>query len=152
MPTGSVRFPNLNDHAIYRTTNLPPIDAWTVMAWCKLSVDLDANSTFWKVGGTDHLGYMCQAGSGGRMLVGWNTSQTKRGTDLNVGEWYHIAQTLSGAGGGQFFTYLNGRLEIINNGHGSLVQGQVVFGDWSTTGFEPINGCLAAIKIWDGPP
>ena len=151
MPTGSIRFPNTADHAIYRTTLLPPLHFWTIMAWGKLSVNRNATSTFWKFGANNFVAYMSQVGPSGTQYNSYNGATARFGTTLQVGEWYHLAQVCYGPGGGGVLNYLNGLLDFVTPGNGALVRQMLSLGDWDISGFEPINGCLAAVKIWDVP-
>jgi hypothetical protein len=144
----SVRFDGSAD-ALTRTTNLPPIATWTIMGWFKISVDRNAFSCFYNFGhATNSLAvYTIETLADGTTLSFYDGDTTTNGSALTVGTWYHIATAVAGTGAGQALTYLNGVLDITAAGDVDPTADKLWVGN--DIDVEFLNGCAAAIKIWN---
>lgn len=146
----SIRFGRAGANSgLSRTTNLPPITGFTMMAWVKYNTFVTTG------GGTGVMSY--GAGPGGNYyviftplnagtLTLYNGSATVTGQTLVAGLWYHIALTVSGTTGTNTFAYVNGVLDISIASRSvsgvSMWYGTDADGDSS-------DSCLGALKVYD---
>lgn len=144
----SVRFDASGD-SLGRTTNLPPIASFTMMGWFYISVDRAALSTFLAFGPATLSNYYQAYITGARNFRLYNGpgGNVAGASTLSVGQWYHIAMTVSGTGASQFLGYVNGVLDATHSGQASLTAGKLWVGNDNDT--EWLNGRAAAIKVWD---
>ena len=147
---GSRRFLGVTGY-LRRITNLPLVTSFTIMAWVKISVDRNAFSTFFARGNNNGNSYIIQTTSDGTTLTAFNSATSVNGSALTVGRWYHLAATVAGTGVGQYLVYLDGNLDITANGSAAVTSTHVIFGAWGTTPDDPLNGCVAAVKVYTFP-
>lgn len=143
----AVRFDNILDD-MTRTTNLPSISSFTMMGWFRIAVDLDAISTFMAFGvttGNDY--YRIDTDSDGTTLRIHNSASALTGSALTVGDWNHLAITVSGTGSGQFLAYLNAVLNITHDGDSGPIAEVLHIGNSSALASS--DGNAAAVKIYD---
>lgn len=143
----SVRY-DVFTETLLRTTNLPTITSFTMMGWFKISVDLNTFSTMLVFGATagEPL-YQIGTATDGTTLMSFSSGNSEvNGSALIVGTWYHVAITVAGTGTNQFLGYLNGVLNITNNGSTTATASKMLFGN--NVGNEWLNGCIAAVKIY----
>lgn len=136
--------------SISRLSALPPITDFTIMAWIRIVVDRNLHSFILMFGSSATPWYLAGLGADGTTFVSDNNVTQISGTNLTVGVWYHIAMTVSGTGTGQFLAYLNGALNIVNDGNSAIPQTAIAIGD-RTIGVvtEPFDGRVAALKIFN---
>ena len=84
------------------TTDLPSIADWTIMAWCKISVDRNDYSLFFSFGKATEEVYNLETAVDGTTLQIWNGGSEINGSPLLVGQWYHLALTVAGTGAGRY--------------------------------------------------
>ena len=133
-----------------RTTSLPAISPFTVMFWHRLDAAPDSFATFWKFGGA--------AGPGG-YRIGYNPGGTLpftirseghtsvTGTAMALGTYYHLALAVSGTGAGQALGYLNGVLDVTQNGN-SVTPEEMCVAWWGGASGENSQGSRAAYKFY----
>lgn len=148
----AVRFDAAGDY-LTRSTGLPAVTAVTVMGWFKISVDRNTYSTFFQYGNTaSDRDYQAVTSSDGTTFHWWDGVSSGDGTtNLTVGQWYHIAETVSGTpGSATFLLYVNSVLDATggvgntdNDAAGPIldVGNDPFFSDY-------FNGCAACIKVY----
>lgn len=77
----------------------------------------------------------------------WNSSVSVTGTAIALGDWNHAAVVVAGTGTNQAKAYLNGVLDITNNGSTQPTATTLMVGN--SSGSDWLDGRAAAIKIWD---
>jgi hypothetical protein len=133
--------------SLARTTGLPPVTGFTIMAWTKISVDKNDYAAMITYGATSASAYYAlQTNDTGTRLDLWNGATEVTGTDLVTGIWNHLTMTVSGTSGNNSFAYLNGVLDITNASR-SITGTQLTLGN-NPTDNNYFNGCLAAVKMW----
>lgn len=141
----SIRFDSATDTMI-RSTGLPTIPL-TAMCWVYISVDTNNYQTIIRVGGASDSSYIMGTLTDGTTFNLWNGSADFNvGSSLGVGEWHHVAVVIAGTGTDQLLGYLDGALNITTAGDNAV--DQLVIGNLSSGEGEPLNGRVAAIKIW----
>jgi hypothetical protein len=142
----AARFDTSTD-ALSRTAGLPSIAAFTIMGWFKITVDLNANVTFFHFGHAS-LDQGVQLGTDvdGTTFSCYLSVGTFNGSALAVGTWYHAALTRSGTGAGQCLAYLNGVLNITPTNNATPVAGKITVGNNPFGEFN--NGCAASVKVY----
>lgn len=147
----ALRFDTSTDY-IYRDSNLPGITSFTMMAWVYISVDRNDFSPILQYGDANPgtpTEYIVYTMGDGVTLASWNSSSEITGSVLSVGTWYHLAITVAGTGANQFLTYLNGAVNITNNGSASVTNERISFAtNTGASGNEWLNGRIAACKIY----
>jgi len=130
-----------------RTTNLPDETDFTMMAWFRMAVDRNTFSTSLHRG-AGFPGYLLVATDSDGTTLDYFDSDNQAGltgTELVVGEWNHIAYTISGD---TRTVYLNGVQDIQDTtGTPSITDTQITIFD--NPGNEPWDGNVAAYKVWD---
>lgn len=133
-----------------RTTGLPGITSFTMMGWFQPIVDENDETPLLFYGDSSpypaHF-YSMGMGSDGVTLSLWNGTADAGSVVLTMGTWYHIAFTVAGTGANQALGYVNGVLEMTNNGSASVTNERIAIGDNNETS-EFLNGNVAAVKIW----
>lgn len=143
----AVRFDSSAD-ALTRSTNLPTNGAATIMAWFKISVDRNTFSSALVLKHATAGGYSIGTDIDGTTHSLFLTGGNVNGTALTVGTWYHTAFVIDGTSTGNFKGYLNGVLDITTGATtGSL--SEIRLATRVVGGSEWLNGCLAAVKIYD---
>lgn len=143
----SLRFDGSTD-ILTRTSNNPTVTSFTMMAWVKISVDINTYTAM-MIMATNPLSayyYVGTTADGTTLEAFSNGNPELTGTNLAVGTWYHVAFTVSGTGAGTFLVYLNGVLDITQSGSVSVTNGAMQFGNDDISEF--FNGCIAAIKVY----
>lgn len=142
----AVRFDNTAD-SLSRTTNLPTITSFTMMAWIQLVVDTNAFTSFLVIGDSTTLNihYLGTNGTG-TVLNFSNPNGDVAGATLTLGQWYHVAMTVAGTGAGQALSYLDGALALTQDGSTSVTTEALYLGNNSFG--ENLNGRMAAVKIY----
>ena len=139
-----------NTDKLTRTTTLPSITSFTIMAWVYRSGtgggDHEAVFSF----GNATSNYAAYVRSGPSLAVfsvtDWVTDFT--GSAIVDATWYHLAMTVAGTGAGQLLGYMNGVLNCTGNGAsitGSTLQ--CCSGPAGGTQ-EWYNGRMAALKVY----
>ena len=132
-----------------RTANLPSISSFTVMGWIYLVSDVNNQVGMFRFGNSGpDLNYELVTLSDGTTLSTWNGAvgaSSVSGSALSLATWYHVAITVSGTGAGQFLAYLNGVLDITNNGDATNTAVQL---DISQDIGSSKNIRIAAVKVW----
>lgn len=131
-----------------RTANLPTNTGFTMMCWAMIATDRNASSVFMHYGATAvgaASSKTLETNSDGTTLLAWDGSTSVTGTNLNVGQWYHLAMTYDNA---NLRAYVNGVLDIANADVGNGPTGCVRFGNDETGNNEWLNGLIHGIKIW----
>jgi len=141
-----VRFNSTSD-SLSRTANLPNIANFTAMGWFKIITDRNAYSTFISFGNTSAPYYQIETNTDGVTLTTWNGSSTYTGSILTIGEWYHIAIVVNGTSTDNFKAYLNGSLDITNDGNASIIASKMAIGNSPDS--EYLNGIVECIKVWN---
>lgn len=143
----AVRFNSSDDH-LTRTTNLPPIGSFTMMGWFKIVVDRNNFSTMLALGANSSSTYyaVLTNSDGTTLSLYRGTGAVATGTNLNVGQWYHIAIRCEGTGTNQLKAFLNGTQDIQMNGNSSVTSARLrIMNDNDSDWF---NGTGANIKIY----
>lgn len=127
----------------------PPL-IWTAMAWVRISVDLNAFSTFFAIRHSTAAGYACQTNSDGTTISIYVSGSNVNGSALTVGQWYHVAMTGAiGSVGDECILYLNGNVDATRAGAAAGTFTAVNLLDRTAAGGDRLNGCMAAFKMWE---
>lgn len=137
----SIRFDAAGDQ-LSRTTTLPAITAFSIMAWVQVSVDRNAYSCFFHVGPVGFTYYYVGTSSDGVTIDLYAGGSDVLGSALPVGGWDHLALTVSGT---TPIVYRNG-VQVATTAAGAVTAGNIVFGNDSDGDW--LNGRIAAIKIY----
>jgi hypothetical protein len=135
--------------ALTRTTTLPPITSFTMMAWVMIETDANRYTAFFSFGhATDsNFSYYLGTLADGTTLDLYQVSD-HGGTALSVGTWYHLAMTIAGTGTNQALAYVNGVLDITTNGRSAIPGAAMIISNDQTYG-SSILGRMTAVKIWN---
>ena len=123
----------------------------TVMGWVKTTDDQSYHAIV-----SGNCGNIMLTMHGGKILFGSQCSSpiphdTYGTTELNNGEWYHVAATYDEYGGeNNLKVYVNGNLEgeSTKSGQFSGATGNFAIGS-APGGYEFINGNLDMVRIWN---
>lgn len=130
---------------IARTTNLPPITNFTVMAWMRMTATTATYTTLFSLGASGSTQYYAMNfSSDGLSLRLWNYVNSWTYGVITVGRWYHLAMALTPT---TFLGYVNGSLALTGALNASIVAQAMRFGSSFSSGL--FNGRLAAIKVWN---
>lgn len=139
----SIRF-SLSSNRFDRSTNLPPTPVATLMAWMRMSVDRNLNTGLlsFENGGIELL-VVTDADGVTLGLLGPSTTAFST-TVMVVGQWAHIAMTISAAGAklyfnGSLITSITDTLAALTIIH---VADSLTTGSW-------FNGCVKGVKLWN---
>jgi hypothetical protein len=146
----SIRFDASAD-SLSRTAGLPLITSFTMMGWFYISVDQNAASSFLYFGDATNTGfaYQLQTDATGTKLNFWNGSATLVGSELPVGQWFHLALVVFGSGSGQATVYLNGAVDMSGSGNATQTAGR--FTICNSPAAERAHARAAAVKMFSGP-
>jgi len=137
--------------SIQRTTNLPTITGFTIMAWVRIRAAVAGAAIFSFGDGTGSNDfYDIELGGAGNLVpVNWNgNAGSSNGTALVVDTPVHLALTCAGTGAGQLLTYQNGTLDITFDGFADVDAVHMELGD-RIDGGNDSNLALSDIKIYD---
>lgn len=142
----SIRFGRSGASKLLRTTNLPSSGAFTAMCWVRVPTLSGWMCAIQLSGAGVEMHQMGVEGSSGTNAFAVNNSiGTTPGTPLVNGRWYHMTMTsLAGTGSRG---YLDGVLDSTPSTEGAFTATNLWIGD--STGGDPMNGNIAAIKIWN---
>jgi hypothetical protein len=137
------------DSFIDRTTNLPSITAFTLMAWVKMNDVTTANDQIiFSFGNqSNDVAYQLYLAGSGHKFNLYNGSTTQAGTGAApaAGVWHHIALTVNGSSGTNFLAYLDGVLD--NSFTAAAISGlSLRVGSDGVAEFSLVN--IAALKVW----
>lgn len=142
-----VRFDASGD-SLSRTSGLPNMNSFTLMAWVRIVTDRNDYSGFFYI--NDGIGNHFYLGTqaNGTTLITYNTTaDSSNGTNLSVGTWYHVAMVCDGTGAGNLRAYLDGVLDVTHASSGSSAAAtQLRAGNSAFSEF--LNGRMAAIKTY----
>jgi hypothetical protein len=142
----ALRFDASGD-VLSRTTSLPAINAFTIMAWAMIVTDRNNYSTFMGLGDTSGgEEILLQTDTDGTTFNLWNGIADNTGSALSVGAWNHLAVTCSGTGANGLLGYLNGVVDITTTASGLVASQTMRFGNSAVSEF--LNGTLGAIKVY----
>jgi concanavalin A-like lectin/glucanase superfamily protein len=131
-----------------RTTSLPPIATFSILAWAYLAVDRNAFTTLFCLGAaTGSTQYKLRTSVDGTTLQVFNGAASISGASLALTTWTHLGLTVAGTGSNQALGYVNGALNITANGSGTVTAASLQLGN--DPGGDFFNGRLAAVKIYD---
>jgi len=131
-----------------RTTNLPTITGFTVMGWFRAAVDTGATQDACVFGTTGGNAYFLQRNIGGLFAI-YNGVGAVTGSAIAIQRWVHLAYTCAGTGAGQVLGYLNGNLDITQNGNAGITATLLRIGGGGVGYDERVNGFMADVKIYD---
>jgi hypothetical protein len=147
----SIRFGRSGNSFLERSTNLPPITSFTVMAWVMpRDVTTTSDQIIWSFGtqSTDVAYELFIDGASHRLGI-WNgtASQLGAAAALTANVWSHMAITVNGSSGTNFLCYING---VLDNSFTAtaVVAGTLSLGSQSALA-ELFNGNIAGLKIWN---
>lgn len=133
------------------TTSLT--DGFSITFWGKISVDLNAFSTFYNLGQAAFTNFsLIQTGTDGvtaRITAqGGNDNPMQA---MTVGSWYRFGVTKSGTTLNAYMGPATGALTTYGPYTTAITPayGFLVFGASDTAGSEFLNGCIASIKVWN---
>ncbi len=150
-------YPNNGDYSLYFDRDLVNVgeigdysSQVTVMGWVRTTDDQSYHAIM-----SGDCGNIMLTMHGGKILFGSQCSSpiqhdTYGTTDINNGEWYHVAATYDEYGGeNNLKVYVNGNLEgqSTKSGQFSGATGNFAIGSRSGGG-EYINGNLDMVRIW----
>jgi concanavalin A-like lectin/glucanase superfamily protein len=105
---------------MFRDTNLPAMDSFTMMGWFKLAAVTGSMMAFGQASG----GYLSTYTTGSGILKLWNgLSASSNGTTLSTGTWYHLTMA---ADRNDLMLYLNGVLDI-THGLGMDITSEILY-------------------------
>lgn len=140
---------NGSTDALSRTSNLPGITSFTMMAWVRWT-----SYSSWHIplvyghATTSGLYYaMGTTGSTGPndLFIG-NSAAAWYGAVPTTGTWYHLCMTVAGTGAGQFLGYRDGSLVLTGNGSTGPTSGKIWIGNNQDGDY--LNGDVCAVKIY----
>jgi hypothetical protein len=133
---------------IHRSTTMPSITAFTLMAWVYPSVDTTAGfQGAISIGNTTNLYILGYGNSAGTLKTYvYNNTDSPYGTTVSVATWFHLALTCAGTGANLLLSYVNGVLDETRTGHASVPATTLQFG--TTLGSDTMDGRLAALKVY----
>jgi Concanavalin A-like lectin/glucanases superfamily len=135
--------------AVARTTNLPSIASFTIMAWCLFSANTGAAA--YVLGYGTIPAYRLGVGDDGFTISAYDSYNEVLGAAWTVGTWKHLAITVAGTGTGQALFYVDGALMGTLDGHAEFVGTTLRLGaSPSGASNDPWNGRIAAHKAYDG--
>src|SRR5580765_3371383 len=145
---------NAAGESLTRTTNLPTLSGFTMMAWMRISVDRNAVSTLPTAGAAATAEEKTlKTATDGTTLNLWNGSTlVTGGTNLVAGAlpitWYHVAMVYDGTSSPDVLrAYVNGALDLNADAVGLTdPTGKIWIGDDNAG--EWLNGSYVAIKIY----
>ena len=146
----AVRFDNSADN-LRRTTSLPSTNTYSVCFWGKLSSDQNYYSTFFGFTDGSSLYSVLETNLDGITVLWADNGGTGNIRTLTVGEWYFFGITKSNtdvviyvaAATDANLTATNFSDNASTPAHTLLTLGDDGFS-------EPLDGCIAAFKMWDG--
>lgn len=139
-------------HGYTRAIGLGTLTAWSAACWIKISVDTNAQATFWVIdtGGVfgDRFAVRCE--SNGTTARGTSDHGGHGNRELTVGTWYYFSVALHPDGGRQV-TCAAGDPGFTTNTFTvfgqSLNAANLRFGKDAANG-DVLNGCVANFKLW----
>lgn len=137
-----------NTDGYSRATNLPALNAVTGMGWFYMSVARYGTCFDLRTGGGSRLQIGLDGETNLQIFSFVNGGSDTFGSAITTGVWYHIAFTCTGVAGTDFKVYLNGALDIQNEGRTGAASSLHVN---NTIDFnvEWFNGRVSAVKIYD---
>jgi Concanavalin A-like lectin/glucanases superfamily len=132
-----------------RTTALPSPTSWTGMAWVYLVTN---NGTAFQgalsLGSSAAFYAVAYGVSGTLKQAAFNNSAVTFGaTTVATATWIHFALTVAGTGANQMLIYRDGVVEQTLTAITGVPTTSLFVG--STQGGDPMNGRVAAIKVWN---
>lgn len=140
----SARLGRSGASSLTRLTNLVDSTNYTAMCWVRITT-LASWMGFIQIDGTTNY-YQLGPNADGSTLNIQVSGLGGGGSTLVAGRWYHVALTSSASTGSTTFAYLNGLLDI-TAGSVSFTTAKIWFGN--TSGGDPLDGNIAAIKVWN---
>lgn len=132
----------------HRTTGLPPITSFTIMAWVFMSASRATWSNCFYYGNGISVYYTFMCGSDGRTPYLYNgVTSSLVGPQLPLTTWAHVALSVAGTGTNQTKGYVNGALRAQLNGNASVVSNDLIVGNGYSS--EWFNGRFANILVYD---
>ena len=145
---GAIRFGRAGAaSSLARTTSLPPITGFTIMAWFR-PIDFTNFNTLFAYGASSGSGQYVFLGtdtSGHFYIAGYGQSGVA-GSTLVAGVWRHAALTVSGSSGTTTLGYLDGALNVSDT-TGTATSQKLLLGNDNDGDWANLN--LAAVKIWN---
>lgn len=133
-----------------RTGNLPPITAFTMMAWIKVAAAGADEIPFLSFGTlTTGAHYKIGCAAASLQLNAWNGSADNLGSTITAGRWYHVAITVNGSSGSNYLFYLNGVLDVTATAIANSAVQIGIHQDDNSAHRGDLN--ISAIKIWSRP-
>ena len=122
-------------------------DTGTIMAWIRIVTDRNAFTSFFNPRQTANQEVLIQTDATGTLLGLWQANVMTTGTNLTVGQWYHLAISNSASA---CTVYLDG-VQDITRAHaaGAVNWTQVYFGTNALATSEALNGNIGVIKAWN---
>lgn len=138
----AVRF-DASDEGLYRTTNLPSMDLFTVAGWAHMVTDRNAVTGICALLNGSGQGVQLITTSNGNTLRIYSSGNENTGSDLAQGEWVHLALTKNGSA---IRLYVNGALDISRTDSINVTPAYLVFSTGASTWF---NGRFGQWRVWD---
>jgi concanavalin A-like lectin/glucanase superfamily protein len=133
---------------VVRTTNLPSIANFTIMAWALLSVNTGAAAYALAFG--QFGAYRLGVSDDGSTVSAYESYTEVQGGTWTLGTWKHLAITVAGTGAGQALFYVDGALLATLDGHTEFVGATLRLGAVpESPTLQPWNGRVAAHKAYD---
>ena len=119
----------------------------TIMAWVRIVTDRDTYTSFFNPRAVASQEVLIQTDGTGTRIGLWQADFMTTGTNLTVGQWYHLALINSSTA---CTVYLDG-VQDITRAHaaGALTWTQAYFGTNSLATSEALNGNIGIIKVWN---
>lgn len=128
------------------TVNNPPIESWTMMAWVKFDT-AGFNDCIFSLGASGTTDYRCTVSLSGEFLI-TNGSTLGTGSVITTDQWYHAALVCQGTAVGDLMLYIDGELDITDNGSTFPDNDLMTFGvRANNAGF--FDGSMDCIKVYN---